>query len=155
MDGTWEGLNAALRERLRLRLGRQVQHLTKVLLEEQLSYEEVVVHTSDLESVYEDVAQGNLDAFQDVWLPNQRHLLKSVQDNVEQLSFSYEGETKQGIAVPTYMDTTSLDQLAHSDTDLILGIELGSVVMGVIYDEVIPAYGLTRRSSWRGPRRAC
>jgi hypothetical protein len=56
MDGTWEGLNAALRERLRLRLGRHVQHLTKVLLEEQLSYEEVVVHTSDLESVYEDVA---------------------------------------------------------------------------------------------------
>jgi ABC-type proline/glycine betaine transport system substrate-binding protein len=67
------------------------------------------VHTSDLGSVYDDVAEGNLDAFQDVWLSNQRHLLSSVEDDVEQLGFSYEGETEQGIAVPTYMDTTSLD----------------------------------------------
>jgi glycine betaine/proline transport system substrate-binding protein len=116
-----------------------------VLLEEQLGYEEVIVHTSDLESVYGDVAEGNLDAFQDVWLPNQRGLLESVQDSVEQLSFTYEGETEQGIAVPTYMDVTSLDQLNQSDADLILGIEPGSVVMGVIYDEVMPAYDLPQK----------
>ena len=122
-----------------------IAQLTKVLLEEQLGYEEVIVHTSDLESVYNDVAEGNLDAFQDVWLPNQRGLLESVQDDVEQLSFSYEGETEQGIAVPYYMDATSLDQLNESDAYLILGIEPGSVVMGVIYDEVIPAYGLSQK----------
>ena len=122
-----------------------IAQLTKVLLEEQLGYEEVIVHTSDLESVYGDVAEGNLDAFQDVWLPNQRGLLESVQDSVEQLSFSYEGETEQGIAVPTYMDVTSLDQLNQSDADLILGIEPGSVVMGVIYDEVMPAYDLPQK----------
>jgi glycine betaine/proline transport system substrate-binding protein len=119
-----------------------IAQLTKVLLEEQLGYEEVTVHTSDLDPVYEDVAEGNLDAFQDVWLPNQRDLLASVEDNVEQLGFSYEGETEQGIAVPTYMDVTSLDQLDQSEADLILGIEPGSVVMGQIYDEVIPAYDL-------------
>jgi glycine betaine/proline transport system substrate-binding protein len=122
-----------------------IAQLTKVLLEEQLGYEEVIVHTSDLESVYGDVAEGDLDAFQDVWLPNQRGLLESVQDSVEQLSFTYEGETEQGIAVPTYMDVTSLDQLNQSDADLILGIEPGSVVMGVIYDEVIPAYDLPQK----------
>ena len=122
-----------------------IAQLTKVLLEEQLGYEEVIVHTSDLESVYGDVAEGDLDAFQDVWLPNQRGLLESVQDSVEQLSFSYEGETEQGIAVPTYMDVTSLDQLNQSDADLILGIEPGSVVMGVIYDEVMPAYDLPQK----------
>jgi glycine betaine/proline transport system substrate-binding protein len=122
-----------------------IAHLTKVLLEEQLGYEEVIVHTSDLDSVYNDVAEGNLDAFQDVWLPNQRQLLESVQDDVEQLSFSYEGQTEQGMAVPAYMDTTTLDQLAESDADLILGIEPGSVVMGQIYDQVIPAYGLTQK----------
>jgi glycine betaine/proline transport system substrate-binding protein len=116
-----------------------------VLLEEQFGYEEVIVYTSDLESVYEDVAAGDLDAFQDVWLPNQRNLLDSVQDDVEQLSFSYEGETEQGIAVPTYMDATSLDQLNQSDAYLILGIEPGSVIMGVIYDDVIPAYGLSQK----------
>ncbi len=122
-----------------------IAQLTKVLLEEQLGYEEVVVHTSDLDSVYNDVAEGDLDAFQDVWLPNQRGLLESVQDDVEQLGFSYEGETEQGIAVPTYMDVTSLDQLSQSDANLILGIEPGSVVMGVIYDEVIPAYDLPQK----------
>jgi glycine betaine/proline transport system substrate-binding protein len=122
-----------------------IAQLTKVLLEEQLGYEEVIVRTSDLDSVYEDVAEGNLDAFQDVWLPNQRDLLESVEDDVEQLSFSYEGETEQGIAVPTYMDTTSLDQLNESEADLILGIEPGSVIMGQVYDEVMPAYGLLQK----------
>jgi len=122
-----------------------IAQLTKVLLEEQLGYEEVTVRTSELDSVYEDVAEGDLDAFQDVWLPNQRGLLESVQDDVEQLSFSYEGETEQGIAVPTYMDSTSLDQLVESEAGLILGIEPGSVIMGVIYDEVIPAYDLPQK----------
>ena len=60
-----------------------IAQLTKVLLEEQLGYEEVTVRTSDLDSVYNDVAEGDLDAFQDVWLPNQRDLLESVQDEVE------------------------------------------------------------------------
>ena len=119
-----------------------IAQLTKVLLEEQLGYEEVTVKTSELNSVYEGVARGDLDAFQDVWLPNQRELLASVQDDVEQLAFSYEGETEQGIAVPAYMDVTSLDQLNQSKADLILGIEPGSVIMDKVYDEVMPAYDL-------------
>jgi glycine betaine/proline transport system substrate-binding protein len=122
-----------------------IAQLTKVLLEEQLGYEEVTVRTTDLDAVYEGVAEGNLDAFQDVWLPNQRGLLSSVEDDVEQLSFSYEGQTEQGLAVPTYMDVTSLDQLNQSEADLIFGIEPGSVIMGVIYDEVMPAYGLPQK----------
>ena len=122
-----------------------IAQLTKVLLEEQLGYGEVTLHTSDLDSVYEEVGRGDLNAFQDVWLPNQRSLLESVQDDVEQLGFSYEGQTEQGIAVPTYMEETSLDQLAESDADLILGIEPGSVIMGQIYDEVIPAYDLPQK----------
>src|ERR687897_1542900 len=107
-----------------------IAQLTKVLLEDQLGYEEVTVRTSDLDSVYDGVAQGDLDAFQDVWLPNQRALLSSVEDDVEILGFSYEGETEQGIAVPSYMETTILDQLNQSEADLILGIEPGSVIMG-------------------------
>jgi len=119
-----------------------IAHLTKVLLEEELGYEQVPIKTSELDSVYGSVAKGDLDAFQDVWLPNQRDLLSSVENDVEQLSFSYEGETEQGIAVPSYMNTTSLEQLNESKADLILGIEPGSVVMGVIYDGVMPFYGL-------------
>jgi glycine betaine/proline transport system substrate-binding protein len=122
-----------------------IAHLTKVLLEEELGYEQVTIKTTDLDSVYGSVAEGDLDAFQDVWLPNQRDLLSSVEDDVEQLSFSYEGETEQGLAVPSYMDTTSLEQLNESKADMIFGIEPGSVVMRVIYDEVIPAYGLEQK----------
>ncbi len=122
-----------------------IAHLTKVLLEEELGYKQVTIHTSELDSVYGSVAKGDLDAFQDVWLPNQQDLLSSVENDVEQLSFSYEGETKQGIAVPSYMDTISLDQLNESNAELILGIEPGSVVMGVIYDEVMPFYGLKQK----------
>jgi glycine betaine/proline transport system substrate-binding protein len=62
-----------------------IAQTTKVLLEEELGYEEVIVHTSDLDSVYEDVAEGDLNAFQDVWLPNQQDLLGSVEDDVELL----------------------------------------------------------------------
>src|ERR671917_1170761 len=117
-----------------------IAHLTKVLLEEELGYEQVTIQTTDLDSVYGSVAEGDLDAFQDVWLPNQRDLLSSVEDDVEQLSFSYQGETEQGLAVPSYMNTTSLDRLNESEADMIFGIEPGSVVMGVVYDGVMPTY---------------
>src|SRR5215207_5263056 len=122
-----------------------IAHLTKMLLEQQLGYQEVTVKTTDLDSVYDGVAEGNLDAFQDVWLPNQRDLLQSVQNDVEQLGYSYQGQTKQGIAVPSYMDTTSLDQLNQSKADLILCIEPSSVMLGIVYDDVIPAYGLRQK----------
>ena len=71
-----------------------IAHLTKVLLEEELGYEEVTINTTDLDSVYDGVAQGDLDAFQDVWLPNQQDLLSSVEDGVDQLGLSYKGQTR-------------------------------------------------------------
>jgi glycine betaine/proline transport system substrate-binding protein len=122
-----------------------ISTLTKVLLEEELGYEEVTIHTSDLDSVYEGVATGNLDAFQDVWLPNQQNLLSSVEDDVELLGPWYQGQTKQGIGVPSYMEATSLNHLAESEADLLLGIEPSSVVMGTVSEEVIPAYGLDQK----------
>ena len=122
-----------------------ISALTKVLLEEELGYERVTVNTSDLDSVYEGVARGNLDAFQDVWLPNQQDLLGSVEDDVELLGPWYQGQTQQGIGVPSYMEATSLDQLTESEIDLLLGIEPSSVVMEVVSEEVIPAYDLDQR----------
>ena len=107
-----------------------IANLTKVLLEEELGYEQVLIHNrADLNEVYEAVATGDLDAFQDVWLPNQQDLLSNVEEDVEQLSFSYQGQTKQGIGVPSYMDVKSLDQLNESEADIIFGIEPESVVM--------------------------
>jgi glycine betaine/proline transport system substrate-binding protein len=122
-----------------------ISALTKVLLEQKLGYKEITIQTIDLNSAYEAVAKSNLDAFQDVWLPNQRDLLGNVKDDVEPLEPWYEGQTKQGIAVPSYMDTRTLEQLNESDAELILGIEPSSVVMKKVSEDVIPAYSLHQK----------
>jgi glycine betaine/proline transport system substrate-binding protein len=122
-----------------------VSALTKVLLEEELGYERVTVLTTDLDSAFDGVARGDLDAFQDLWLPNQRELLDGVRDDAELVGPWYRGRTQQGIGVPSYMPTTSLSELNGSGAELILGIEPSSVVMGVISGEVIPSYGLSQQ----------
>src|SRR5215211_9280275 len=121
-----------------------VSTLTKVLLEEKFGYE-VELQRSDeavLKQVYSGVAGGELDAFQDVWIPNQKEYLSQVKDDVEHLDPWFEGKTEQGIAVPYYMDVRSLSKLDHAGTDIIYGIEPGSAVMPKLEDKVIPGYHL-------------
>jgi glycine betaine/proline transport system substrate-binding protein len=123
-----------------------VSSLTKVLLEDELGYEAVEISTDEnLDLAYAGVASGDLDAFQDVWLPNQEALLDRVAEDVEHLDPWYLGETKQGMAVPAYMDARSLDQLNGTDARLIYGIESSSVMVQEVGSEVIPAYGLKQK----------
>jgi glycine betaine/proline transport system substrate-binding protein len=120
-----------------------VSNLTKALLEDELDYERVDIDTNeDLDATYRDVASGELDAFQDVWLPNQQALLEQVAEEVEHLDPWFLGETKQGMAVPAYMDVRNIEELNGTDAELILGIEPSSVMMQEVGEEVIPAYGL-------------
>jgi glycine betaine/proline transport system substrate-binding protein len=121
-----------------------VSTLTEVLLEEEFGYE-VELQLSDeavVKQVYMGVAEGDLDAFQDVWIPNQKEYLSEVEDDVEHLDPWFEGKTAQGIAVPYYMDVQSLSELDQAGTDMINGIEPGSAVMPQIYNKVIPGYDL-------------
>jgi glycine betaine/proline transport system substrate-binding protein len=123
-----------------------VSSLTKVLLEDELDYASVEIRTSeDLDATYQAVASGELDAFQDVWLPNQEALLDQVSEDVELLDPWFLGETKQGMAVPAYMDVRSIDQLNGTDAELIFGIEPSSVMMQEVGEGVIPAYGLKQK----------
>lgn len=119
-----------------------VANLTKVLLEDEVGYKEVELKTLDVSLLFEGVGDGDLDAFQDVWLPNHQQLLDEQGDNVTELGDWYQGRTSFGIAVPSYVDVTSLDQLNDSDIGEIYGIEPGAVIMQKIPDKVIPAYGL-------------
>jgi glycine betaine/proline transport system substrate-binding protein len=120
-----------------------VSNLTKVLLEDELGYESVEIRTQDnLNATYRDVASGELDAFQDVWLPNQEAKLDQVAEDVEQLDPWFLGETKQGMAVPAYMDVKSIPQLNGTDAKFILGIEPTSVMMQEVGQQVIPTYSL-------------
>ena len=123
-----------------------VSNLTKALLEDKLGYERVDIDTNeDLEATYRDVASGELDAFQDVWLPNQEALLDEVAEEVEHLDPWFLGETKQGMAVPAYMDVRSIEELNGTDAQFIWGIEPSSVMNHEVGGEVIPAYGLKQK----------
>jgi glycine betaine/proline transport system substrate-binding protein len=121
-----------------------VSSLTKVLLEEELGYRVELQRTNVavVKQVFQGVAEGNLDAFQDVWMPNQKKYLREVGEDVEHLDPWFEGKTTQGIAVPYYMDVRSLSELDHAGTDMIIGIEPGSAVHPQIKDKVIPGYDL-------------
>jgi glycine betaine/proline transport system substrate-binding protein len=123
-----------------------VSNLTKVILEDELHYERVDIDTSeDLDSTYRRVASGELDAFQDVWRPNQEALLQQVAEDVELLDPWFLGETKQGMAVPAYMDVRNIEELKGTDVEFIFGIEPSSVMMQQVGEEVVPAYGLEQK----------
>ncbi len=123
-----------------------VSNLTKVLLEEEVGYEEVELRGDlDVDQLFEGVGEGDLDAFQDVWLPNHRDYLDEVQDDVQQLDPWFQGQTSFGIAVPGYMDVTSIPELNDTNAEHILGIEPGAVIMERIPEEVIPTYGLDQK----------
>jgi glycine betaine/proline transport system substrate-binding protein len=84
-----------------------------------------------------------------VWLPNQEDLLEEVAGDVEHLDPWFLGETKQGMAVPAYMDVSSIDQLNGTDAEFIFGIEPSSAMMREVVGGdaggVIPAYGLEQK----------
>src|ERR671913_43705 len=63
-------------------------------------------------------------------------------DTNEHLDPWFLGETKQGMAVPAYMDVRSIDELNGTDAKFILGIEPTSVMMEEVGEGVVPAYGL-------------
>ena len=122
-----------------------VSNLTKVVLEEDLGYDKVELHLTDVEvvkKVFQGVADGHFAAFQDVWLPNHKKVLSEVEDDVEHLDPWFVGKTAEGLAVPYYMDVHSLAELDKAGTDTILGVEPGAAFHPQIKNEVIPGYHL-------------
>lgn len=119
-----------------------VSNLTKVVMENELGYEEVKTQTADLGVVFQGVGNGDLDAFQDMWLPNHAAQLETVEDDVTKLDPWYTGESKFSIVAPSYMNITSIDQLNEAGATEIIGIDPGAVIMPAILDNTIPTYGL-------------
>jgi glycine betaine/proline transport system substrate-binding protein len=119
-----------------------VSYFTQVLLEDELAHENVEVQTTDFSLVFEDVSNGGLNAFQDVWLPNDQQLLDEQGDSIELLGNWFQGQIEFGIAVPSYVNVTSLEELNGSGIDIIYGIEPDVVIMERISDSVIPTYNL-------------
>jgi glycine betaine/proline transport system substrate-binding protein len=120
-----------------------VDGLTKVVLEEDLGYDEVKIELLDVGLLFEGVAGGDLDAYQDVWLPNHKKLLAEVKNDVVHLDPWYTGRTTFGLAVPNYMsDVKSIADLNQSGATEIIGIEPGAVISEQVPKHVIPEYNL-------------
>ena len=129
-----------------------VSNLTKALLEKELDYDSVEIETLDVASLFERVGNGDLDAFQDVWIPNHQEHLSGVQNNVELLDPWFQGTTRVGIAVPSYMDITSIPQLDLTTAEEIVGIKPEAAISKRISDKVIPTYQLEQEYvAWDAP----
>jgi glycine betaine/proline transport system substrate-binding protein len=123
-----------------------VSNLTKVLLEEELGYENVELkRASNVGPVYEMLSNARADAFQDTWMPNQKEELEKVQDEVELLDPWFKGTTRFSVATPGYMNLSSIGQLNDTGARHIIGIESESRMMQKLPQDVIPAYGLKQQ----------
>ncbi|MDP9439906.1 MAG: glycine betaine ABC transporter substrate-binding protein [Actinomycetota bacterium] len=123
-----------------------VSNLTKVLLEGDLGYENVELRRAgDVVPAYRMVGRAEADAFQDTWMPNQREILREVEDNVELLDPWFKGTTRFGVVTPAYMNISSLGQLNETDAEHIIGIEPGTPMMERLPSAVIPEYGLEQQ----------
>jgi glycine betaine/proline transport system substrate-binding protein len=119
--------------------------LTKVLLEDDLGYQNVELKLADdVGSAYQDLIDGETDAFQDAWMPNHQQFVDGGRGRIKVLKQPwYVGKTRYGIAVPDYMrGVRSITDLDHSGTGMIAGIQPSAVLMERIETDVIPRYHL-------------
>jgi len=121
-----------------------VANLSKIVMEEDLGYGEVRLQELELGPVIQGVASGDLDAYQDIWLPNHQAQIDEVQNDIVQLGPWYDGTTEFGIAVPDYMTINTIPELNQTGVTQILGIEPGAVISERIPDSVIPTYNLNQ-----------
>ena len=122
-----------------------VSNLTKVVLGDEMGYDVQLKGPLDLGPMFQGLASGDLQAFQDVWLPNHEQYLSKpqIKPRVEVLKPWYQGTTKFGITVLSYMKgITSIADLPDAGTTEITGIEPGAAFMPIVEDKVIPAYNL-------------
>jgi glycine betaine/proline transport system substrate-binding protein len=111
--------------------GIAMTNLVAVILEDKMDYE-VDMTLVGVAPAFISVANGNSDAFLDVWMPTTHEsYMEEHGDDVVDLGASYEG-AKIGLVVPSYMDIDTIEELADLETELdgkITGIEIGSGIM--------------------------
>ncbi|MFS0785802.1 glycine betaine ABC transporter substrate-binding protein [Shouchella sp. 1P09AA] len=91
--------------------------------------------------MWQSVADGSVDGHVAGWLPDDmRADYERYQEDIVDLGPNLEG-AQTGLAVPTYMDITSIDELSTDVVSEITGIDAGAGV-AIATEEAIEAYGL-------------
>jgi glycine betaine/proline transport system substrate-binding protein len=123
-----------------------VAALTKVLLERDLGYEAVPLENLELGLLFQSVADGEVDAFQDLWMPTtHKSYWEEVKEDAVRIGPWYKGEVNLGLAVPNYAEAQSIPDLERYRSEFgsrIVGIEPGAGEMKIVENEVIPGYNL-------------
>lgn len=106
---------------------------------------EVDTPTLDIGAIFDGVATGEYDFFFDTWLPNtHKNYWEEYGEKVDDIGVWY-ANAPLTIAVPEYMDITSMDELPDWADELdstITGIDPGAGLTEVTQDSMMPAYGL-------------
>lgn len=122
-----------------------VSQLVKNLLEQHFDYE-VRLEQANIETVFQQVADGETDAFLDVWLPTtHENYWRQYQNDLVDLGPWYEEDATLGLAVPDYVPIRSMADLKGSAEQFdgeIVGIESGAGLTRIVQDKAISAYGL-------------
>ncbi len=120
--------------------------MTKVLLERDLGYEPMELENLELGLLFQSVADGEVDAFQDLWMPTtHKSYWEKVKNDVVRLEPWYKGEVNLGLAVPNYAEAQSIPDLERYRSEFggrIVGIEPGAGEMKIVENKVIPGYNL-------------
>ncbi len=118
-------------------------HLAKVVLEDQMGYE-VDITAADVAPAYTAIAQGDMDAFMETWLPVlHKDYVEKYQEDIIDLGNVYEG-TQSGLVVPDYMEIETISEINDIADELdgkITGIDAGAGVMKTT-EQVIDIYDL-------------
>lgn len=121
-------------------------NLTKVVLEQDLGYAKVELKRLGVDDIFKGVANGNLDAFQDVWLPHtHKSYWEQYGDQMKRLDSWYQGTASLGLTVPDYVRAQSIPDLkkySNRFDNKIIGIEPGAGEMQLVKNKVLPGYDL-------------
>ncbi|TPW70100.1 glycine betaine ABC transporter substrate-binding protein [Schumannella sp. 10F1B-5-1] len=121
---------------------------TAYLLQDQLEkigYDVEMKELTEAAPLYTGLANGDVDIYPSAW-PEVTHAayMKKYGDDIEDLDTYYDN-AKLTIAVPSYTDIDSIDELAGNAKKFdgkIYGIEPGAGLTGVTKDSMMPEYGL-------------
>lgn len=121
---------------------------TAYLLENQLGqlgYDVKLEEVTEPGVLYAGLSNGNVDMYPSAWSEiTHNDYMEEFGDSIEDIGTYYEGAVLT-IAVPSYVDIDSMEELAGNADSFdakIIGIEPGAGLTGVTQDSMMPSYGL-------------